>query len=105
MTIHIEQEARADAEAQWNLENDTPETFAIRTVKREAYAGGYIAGATRPEPPVTEEEVEAAGAILYESWDTFDFDDPADDWTRGIWELVRSALEAARATREGESRG
>lgn len=103
MTIHIEQEAREAAEREYPLPNDLSATSrALRLVAREHFANGYIAGATRPEPSVTDAEVEAAARTLWRADDA----EMDTSWTSSrefYMDTARAALEAARATREGKN--
>lgn len=100
-------EYRGSAESDnWVLAISGASNRDIETARRENERLGwqkYRVLETEPEPEPQGEpsdaQVQAAGAVLYENWGSFDFDDPADDWERGIYDLVRAALRAAGGAR------
>lgn len=106
MTTHIEQveeDARAEAERRhpsWH------QMRAPGIIQRSHWGRGFEEGAiwqsTRPEPPVTEEEVEASARSMWRADDA----EMDTSWTSSrefYMDTARAALEAARATREGKN--
>lgn len=89
---------------------------AVRNYFEEGFSYGFEAGqdrqSTRPEPPVTEEEIAAAARTLNrngwtcnEGQDEPGRYDECEDCRHICLRLARAALEAARATREGARNG
>ena len=60
-------------------------------------SGLHSPGEMKVQGEPSDAAVRAAGAVLYEDWEHFDFDDP-DDWEDAAYAQVRAALRAAAET-------